>query len=466
MKNIIKNIVISLLVVLSVVQTGRLWFGVTVNHNFFYFFKSLILSSEDDFAEKSYLSAPYRIISKASANDYRIKYNDLEINLGKYNADLVLEELFTSGSFVGESDLSWPDVLKRNCIIYDYSIDLSSGTFAECLLSDVKSFKSKGQTLSSKVSSFSRIIFIPAKSSATNVTVLFINDALSKSYEFSVRVKKTVNDNLWLYIEDSELSDLQYTSSAESGITSSRENVFIPDFPSNGFVYHPVYAFNPYISSDGVRTLKSVEKEIASFFEDSPIKQVTPEDTSYRYSNDSNAVLKYNLTNDVLEYSNYSAVAKQNDNGLVANFSSAIKFINSDPNVINDFYLDSYIFDSDKHTFYFNYAIADFPLLLPDSVKSELGMSHVMEITVENQKVIKYKRLVMCLEADDHYFDVAALNYYDFLNTVYEFGADGDLNPRDFIGKIKLGYKYDKNMQLSLNWMMDLGGRSYIRPAR
>lgn len=464
MKNKFKNLAILLLVMLSVAQTGRLWFGVTVNHNFFYTVKSLILSPEYEYSEKAYLAAPYRIVSKSAANDYRIKYNELDSNLGKYNADLVLEELFSSGTFVGKASLNWNDALKRNCIIYEYPFPLPSEVFAECFLQKTPSFKSQSQSLTGRVSSFDSIVFIPAKSSASSVTVLFINNAEAISYEYSVKIKKSVNDSLWLYLDDRELSDLRFISSAESGITSPEENLFIPDFPSNGFVYHPVFVLSPYISSDGVRTLKSVEKEINSFFEDSPIKQVTPEENGYRYSNDTNAVVKYNLINDMLEYSNYSSLNKQNENSLVSNFSSALSFIKSDENVLNNFYLDSYTVDGGRYTFYYNFTVADFPLLLPDSIKTELGMSHIMEITVENQKVVKYKRLALSFVPDERTFDVASLNYYGFLNTFYETGQDA--NPKDYLGKAKLGYKLDRNLQLSLNWILDINGRSYMRPAK
>jgi regulatory protein YycH of two-component signal transduction system YycFG len=462
--NTVKNIIIITLVIVSLAQTYRLWFGVNANYNFFYALRSLIVKQEDVNAEKIYLASPYRLISRAAANDYRIKYNGLEESIGKYNADLVLEELLLSGTFVSEYKLNWANALRRGCLIYSYPVFLSPSVFAECILQSSDADKPGVARFNEQVSSFNYIVFIPAMSTASNITVLVVNDKDSSVFEYSVRVKAEINDNLRLYIEDGSVGSLPFISSAESGITTPDENMFIPVFPASGFEYAAAGVINPYRSQDGEVTIKSVESQIKVFFEDSPIKQVIPDETGFRYVSDNNAVVKYNFLSDVLEYSNYASVDKQKDNSLVANYSAALKFIRNDHNVINDFYLDSYFLDGERYTFYFNYAVSDFPLIFPDSVKVNIGMGYCMEISVERQEVVKYKRIAACFTQEDMARDTASLNFYDFLNTFYDPAGNESL--QEMMNRVRLGYRFDENMQMLLNWTVDLEGRSYMRPAK
>ncbi|MDR1687022.1 MAG: hypothetical protein LBS21_00215 [Clostridiales bacterium] len=462
--NTIKNIIIIILVIVSLAQTYRLWFGVNANYNFFYALRSLIVKQEDINTEKIYLASPYRLISKAAANDYRIKYNGLSESIGKYNADLVLEELLLSGAFVSEYELNWADSLRRGCLIYSYPVFLPPSVFAECILQSSDLEKEGVMRFTEQVSSFNYLVFIPAVSSASNVTVLVVNDRDSTVFEYSVRVKAEINDNLRLYIEDGSVGSLRFISSAESGITSPGENLFIPDFPANGFEYAAAGVINPYQSQDGEVTIKSVESQIKVFFEDSPIKQVIPDETSFRYVSDDNAVVKYNFLSGVLEYSNYATLDTQKDNSLVANYSAALNFIRSDHNVINDFYLDSYFLDGERYTFYFNYAVSDFPLIFPDSVKVNIGMGYCMEVAIERQEVVKYKRIAACFTQDDMASDTASLNFYDFLNTFYDPAGNESL--QEMMNRVRLGYRFDENMQMLLNWTVELDGRSYMRPAK
>jgi regulatory protein YycH of two-component signal transduction system YycFG len=461
-KNNIKNAAVFVLVIISLAQTGRLWFGVTANRGLFYAVSALVSNAPEDYAEKSYLANPYRIVSK-TPDGYRIVYNNLSQNAAKQNADAALMELFSSGSYAGETDLNWLDILRENFVIYEYPVNISADVFAECFLQNAKAVKTGTPRLTENVKSISHIVFIPG---GGEVTVLFLDGSRLKTYAYTVNPKKPVDENLSQYIEDTAgggLSQTLYMSSAESRLTAPAYNVFIPDFPENGLSYRPLIAVNPYISPDGVMTLKSVEKGIEALFMDAPINQVTPDAISYRYANES-VVVKYNLLTDVIEYSNYSSVNKQNNNGLVPNFSNAIRFIKNDPNIINDFYLDSYVFLDDAYTFRFNLAINGFPLLLPDSVKQETGMDYIMEITVQYQKVTNYKRAAYTFKADSEPYETATLTFDGFLATFYD--PDADVALADILATARLGYKYDKNIPLSLNWMLGQGDKNYMRPAR
>jgi len=451
MKNAVKNSAILVLVIIALAQTGRLWFGITTSHSLLFALSSVISNAPDDYAEKTYLAAPFRIITKAPSGKYSIIYNDLDASAVKRNADAALLEFFSSGSFVGEANIDWVKVLARDCLIYDYPFAVPADVFAECFLKNPNTVKAQASRLTDNVRSIDYIAFIPASAELpADITVLFIDAGRQKTYEYLIKAKKSMADNPLIYTEDGT-STIRFISTAEAGLTASNINAFIPDIPKEGLRYYPVTAEDPYISPDGVKTLKSVENGIRALFADSPINQAIPDDVSYRYANES-IVVRYNLTTDIIEYSNYSSVNRQNDNGVVPNFSSAVRFIKNDPNIKNDFYLVSYSLFDDAYTFCFDYTVAGFPLILADSVKQETGINCAIEVTTQYQKVVKYKRVACVFTADTEDYETEALTFGDFFDAAYSSETNTDLNST--AETVKFGYTYDRNTLLFLNWAL------------
>ncbi|GHU50769.1 hypothetical protein AGMMS49975_02480 [Clostridia bacterium] len=442
-----KNLIIAFLVILSVSQIGQLWFD-SYDINFFHTAKSLARNGN----EKVFLTVPSRIISKDREGSYRIRYNSLDTNLGKYNCNLILDELFLSGEYTGKYAAS-PSSLAA-CVIYDYALPMDAADFTESYEQNSSEFKKKSSRLSKNVDSFRQIIFVPkvyseAKPDSIEINVLFVSNSYKTIYEYTVKIKTTINDNLQLYIADNTVSDLVFTAKSME--------LFLPVISDAGFPYHPIHTENPYMSADRVLTLKSAQKGLNPLFGDAKITQVSPEDSSYRYSNEANVVVKYYRATDVIEYLDYSTVNKITPSTLPLNYAAAIRFLNADATIANDYYLDSCEISDDSYTFYFDYAVMDFPVLIPDSMKKELNLSHMIELTVSNQKVTKYKKIALTFTPDDEIFNNATIQYEDFMNV---WGGE---NPDD----VRLAYKYDKEKikWLVLNWFLLQNGNSYIRPA-
>ncbi|MDR3090810.1 MAG: hypothetical protein LBU36_01240 [Clostridiales bacterium] len=443
----IKNAAVFLLILTALCQAANLWTDASADYNPFYLARSLFFEREEYLGEKAALAVPSRIISKNSGGVYRVKYNNLGANVGKYNCDAVLDEFFLSGKFEGIKEIDPDDA--PSCVIYDYSVKIPSEAFAECFLQNASSFKAKANKLASRSEGFRRVVFIPCpEGDPSNIATVCFDDGSSAAV-FTVKIKPSVNSSLWLYIKDGSVSDLTYFRQG---------GLFIPIFLRDGFVYHPLYGSNPYISPDGVLTLKSAQRTLSPLFGNASITQAEPDDAGYRYSSDANSVVKYNAAANVVEYSDYSAAAKNAANTLPLNYAAAAAFLNADPALKTDRYLAGYDFDGSRYSFYFNYAVNDLPVFIPDSMKQDLGMSYMLEITVTRQKVVKYKKIALNFFSDESSFDAATLSYRDFSEPLSEGGGQ----PSD----VKLAYKYDKFRQLTLSWFLSLNGRSYAHPAR
>lgn len=457
MKNSIKNLSIVLLVMAAMLQTGYLWFGANFGHNFFYSVRALASEPEDN-QEKMFFSSPYRQISKVSANDFRIRYNYLNTTAIKQNRDQVMKELIQNGKLVSEDGLNWNDVIKRQCIIYDYALPIQTDIFAE-------SFNYKLQKNLSDVGSFEQMIVVPTKNIDNVITVYLINQERKRSYEFAVKVKKSVNDELWLYIEDNIVSELSYISSAESLGRSETVNSFIPNMSNQDFSYNTVYVQNPYYTAGSLLSLQGVEREVDMFF-DNPAAKITDTDKSgkwFRYSDDTTVVMYYET--DIVEYSKYypPTKAKNSSTSLLDSYSSAIRFINKDTNVTNDYYLRRYEENQKGYTFYFDYAINNFPIKIPDSLVSETGLTNMIEITVENERVVNYKKYAYTLELSQTYEKITE-NYLEFIDSRFEAGLSEE--DHESVGNLKLCYKFYPYGELTLHWSMNINGNNFMEPAK
>ena len=196
-----------------------------------------------------------------------------------------------------------------------------------------------------------------------------------------------------------------------------------------------------------------IEENVNMFFENPSVKSSFVGDQNvYTYS-DADTVVKY-YQNDVLEYSNYRTSA--GESGLLKNFSTALNFIKSDALVKNEYYLAGYTQQDNDYTYYFDYVVNNFPMVLPDEYKrndAENGaaaLKHAIEVTVRDGSVVNYKKIVYNFIMDD----ATKTAELDFERILSEAAASGS---QEKISDVLLGYKLERSQKAYLYWIIRLG---------
>lgn len=446
-----KNFIIAFFVFLAVYQTAELWFESFSNRNFFYTFLS---KNDTNIVQANYNSSLKSIIISLGNNKFIQNYNDIYKSDYKKVFDQSIKECLENGSFTKKYDLDWKEILNNKFVMYKYDYIISANT-AEHLY-NVKS------NLLSKIGDFDNIVLIPNISVPETLKILFINSVEKNVYEFESKKSENIL-NTYDTINKFKLKgdEIYYVSSVQNGFELFENNIFIPKWNGLSLGYNPIKTSNPIEENGGV-LLTTLEKNIDIFFSNPAAKWKTSINNVYTYS-DENTVVKY-YTTGVLEYSNYkasntSSIKKVSFND---NYLTSANFLENDININNEYYLKNYTIDNEKTIFYFDYKINNFPIILSNELKEKIGMESIIEITVSNQKVLKYKRYICDFEIDKENLLFADVDFLGAVN--YAFSIEQNNSK---INKLILGYKADTNTDsIGLNWFVDIDDKIYIKSAQ
>jgi len=452
-KNILKNIIICVLVAACLYQMNGFWFGGSPGHSLFGFLA--VRNGQPNGAEAAgMLVTPSRIAVSVGEDKYSIRYNNLAASRIKLEIDSVLTELFQSGEFVRSGTVDWNGILSRMVIIYEYKFMMPSGVFADY-------WGPRTSLLTSRTDSFDRVIIIPGEDGGEVTAVIFTGNGLYCEYEIKGSgVNERLNDAM--KNERARFFDIYYVSSRQKGYTAE-ENLFIAESKKEIY-YDNVMNINPYMT-DGSVLPGQVEKKVDFLF-DNPERKWTGVQNSFSYT-DEDTVVRY-YPSRVLEYLNYK-IPERSANTMESAFAAAVGIIGRDPEVRNEYYLAEYRKDGEEWTFSFDYAINDFPLLLPMNLREAavLDMEHSMEVTVEDGKVSKYRRYVCYFENEDPNTvkdeeDEVEINFVKTAENEFGF-AEGEDND---IKNIELAYKIEEDNLLYLYWFIETGENSFVCPVR
>ena len=214
-----------------------------------------------------------------------------------------------------------------------------------------------------------------------------------------------------------------------------------------GSVKNPIEKYGGIILSES-------EKYVDVFFDSPLTKSSSFINNTYTY-NDENVIVKY-YPNGVLEYVKYkSNIGVTNEESP---YNIAIQFLAKDTNIKNDFNLKDFKVEDNKTVFYFDYKINNFPITLSQAKMEELEMQSIIEVTVEDNRVSKYKRLIYDFYIEEDYTTVEK-NFIDTIDTILV-----NTNNKDtFIDEMKLVYKFENpNEFLNIQWFVSIDDKSYF----
>ena len=434
-----KIFIIAFLIILSIYQTANLWFENISNYRFFYYFKSLsnlqTEKSQVEYAEKS-------IIINIGNDKFIQNFNNISRSNAKQVFDEVISIAIRKGKFYQAENFDISTILNNKCVIYKYDYSTTGSEISTI-------FKSYSKN-SLKIESFDLICIVPNVSKRDEVQVIFFDTKNSKQYEFILNTSQGAK--VYNIINKFSLEeDHYYISSFKNGFDLFDKNLFILTWDTNHFNYNNILVQNP-ISIDENISQDILEDYIDVFFQNPSIKwHVNAEDTS-TYSDES-TVVKYNKAG-ILEYSNYKSGTSQSNKGIFDLYTIAINFLNTDTNIKNEYYLKKYIEDQDKVTFYFDYKINNLPINLAMQTKEKFSMDSMIEVTVSQSKVSKYKRIIFdfFISSQESYLSKDFLNAID--NVIYKQYKNDLYSIKD----VELAYNFDINKKeniLYTGWFIE-----------
>lgn len=441
-----KNLIIVLLIFLAIYQTANLWFENFSSHRFFYLIKN---SYDKHIMQKETSNTIESIIINTGNNKFLRQYNNISSAEYKKVFDDAIITCTKRGdfSYVKKFDLNY--ILDNKAVIYDYAYN-SSGKD----LNNIFNLKLKNL---SKVGNFDKIILFPDINSNTNLQVIFFYSETSEAYIFNLS-RQGLAQNIYNFISNfsgTENKNLYYISSLKSGMDLFKENQFIPKFKNGNIELKKAEAVNP-LDQDGGVLLSGLERYINIFFDNPAIKWSSSLNNTYTY-NDDNTVVKY-YTNGVLEYVNYRTYFTGQEFNP---YKAAIQFLEKDSNIKNEYYLTDYKEAKDGITFYFDYKINNFPIRLSEEIKESTNMKSMIEVTVYENKVYKYKRLVYNFNLKDEK-TFLNINFVDALDKIFLEREDKNIR-KNIVDKIDFVYKFDEsNFTLSHYWIVKIGDTVYF----
>lgn len=403
----VKNSIITFFVLLAIYQTAKLWFEDFSSHNFFYELFSVENSVEID--EGAFFTLESIFVNR---NDEKIKKFSSDIYTSEFKPvfDKAINLVAEKGCFIFSGKLDWDSVLSSKSVIYQYSTHIVPHDIAMM-------FGFKKSIMDPVSVDIDTVCIIPSASVPEYIDVIFANSETNTAYTFRLENNNYIYDlsDTISGMNESKDGELYYISTAKNGFDIFDKNIFIPNWSGAGFGYNTVEMVNPF-EEEGSVLMNRLEKNIDIFFDNPAAKWTSQVNNVYTYS-DENTVLKY-YTTGVLEYSGYNTVTDSSQGSFYDDYKQAIAFIAKDTNIKNEYYLKKYEKDSEKTVLYFDYKIGNFPIMLSEDIKKNIEMSSVIEVTVANGRVSKYKRFVYNFSLNRSYQTFVVENFLEVIDSV------------------------------------------------
>lgn len=453
-KSMVKNILIVVLSSLCFYQTLRLWFWDlnSSNRGLFSFFAENDGGSAGAESLKS-LAAPFRIIVPDAEGSGRffIHYSTLGDRAVFVNGTEAAGRLLKNGEFIGAAELDMAELLSRGPVVFEYRFPVPPEAYASSL-------EQRPGLLSSRLESFNMVFFIPDETG--DFLSIFFIDSLSgqkTAYEFRLQDKALCA----AFLETAEQSGgLYYVFSGDEGYGFGSA-IFLAKSDSGGFEHKSAVSQNAYHEGSGTMSLRTVENGVDVFFDDPAVKLKDGAPDVYTFS-DENTVVKY-YRSGLLEYSSWKSNTGSVTGTFASAYAAAVDFINKDGLVVNGYYLADYSNDGKLWHFYFDLTVGDMPVFLADSLKESLGLSSAIEVTVQDDKVSKYRKYACSFVAN-----LSESTVINYALAIENIAAIYGVFEADFaqINRFDLGFKADGSRLLSLAWHVGFEDLTFTMPAQ
>jgi len=373
-----KSLIVLGLAALAIYLAAQLWFVNITDRSFLPYlqarFSQTVSDGGADFVR------PFRIIYGAGDGYFDIQYSNIA-NSDTWNyGRAVIAAALSSASFVGTHDTSMAHILSQPVFIYQYAFYMDSVVLSQAFN------QREGTTLTGRGLYNIRAVAVrPPYNGRTAINVFFIGD--TQVLEFSLAIDARQREDFGVTVPSAVSSRRRFAHSGDA-------LVFVPRFHRN-FVYNPVRVTNPYNNHAGLLHLAFIRSQMEHFFDNPATINHGLTNFVYTFSN-LNTVVRY-LPGNVVEYTSFRTIGRASPTTFLEDFSAALAFVEADPHVNIEFFLARYEMQGRETVFWFDYAIGNFPLIMaepwpthPDCLSP---LTHAIEVTVDNGRVVRYRRL-------------------------------------------------------------------------
>lgn len=418
-----KSLILITLIVLCIWQTGKLWLGNNMSGlNFFEKPNKNILKQIEPDSIWLNPGAPATMIYRLGEDnrEYQSVSNEIEKNIRAY---------MQKAKIVSVQSLDWEIILTKQGILYEYPIPL---TYSEIVGDET---------------------IIPPKTLPQGEEIDYIFLQLSEENKGTMRwyLITSGEDKVYLLDVQGEFSNLRafndllkeealevkvkYQPTFKmSGV--STKNIFLPlsskelpipyevleyNNPLDDFTKQEEFSrFNPYVNQ--------------FFFNPLLKKEEKTEDGVYIFSELMKAVVKY-YPNGVFEYSNIGVGIPKYKSSRLKSYNIARDFLNNNESIPKEIKRRLYLSDIEQvetgYIFYFDMKLDGMPVYFSQNVREQLGINHMVEITVYGSNVSNFKWSAWVLEpkfqGNIPLIDNFTMKYTEGLNKVLEYvDAQGD----------------------------------------
>jgi len=428
-----KGILIILLALLTIYQTGVLWFGNIANRNFlqnhFPFLQQPTIPEE-----LGLLVTPYRIVTGHGDNNFSIQYNGLRDAESKRYGDTVLLHLLQNGTFISTRQADFTEMLREPAYIFEYAFPMEAEWFT------LGFGLREGNLVTRSAGTFRQIIIRPPSFSGaggeTEVSVFFISEN-GYAIEFAVPPPSQDEPDFFVHhIPSAPAEGNRFVSAALSGI-----NAPPGQFVSRGtFMFYGIRRSLPYAGVYNDFMIAPLQNQLRTFFNNQLPSFEEPDADVWVFRDMQHTVVRYHTTH-LLEYRNFHAINRSAPVRFVDNYAAAIQFLERDDMIINEFFLADFHEDErNRHTFYFNYVVANMPLIMCGEFPESSGLRHPLEITVDHGTVVSFRKL--------------AYNFHVDENEIFRGEMDAIVQHAR-LGNVSLGYRISKSEIFMPYWCLE-----------
>jgi len=382
-----KNVLLFVLIIISIYQTSILWFDYPSDRNFFY---SIIDDDSSFIVDESVINyelfypeevsvyegtqGTYQKKKLNENNDYTLVSDGVLLIQTAFNIGLPINETIYQKQLWEKPHLLFkmPYTLSEELLINNLSVDSSWLTPAM---------------------EIDYIYVYPANFVDSYITVYFADKGLANRFGCTIPIEqsKQLNTSLKRYMEqDEDTEELIYISTKKTQLEIFNDERLLPDKGQNFDLLKNLYG-DMYFYEGEQRSTELVKSFVEYFF-------LNPENTwsienqkEIRYG-DSEAIVSYNSKGLFV----YELIEELN--GKKVNLNKAYEtyklFLEKDTTLSQiEYRLTEYKIFEEKIIFYFDYYHRGIPIIF-DSIKSEYNINYPMELTVQGNTVIEYKRLL------------------------------------------------------------------------
>lgn len=420
-----KNILLGILIVMSIIQTGILWLGPLPGQNFFSQSQVKYAGIEPFgvWLVKPSASNLEGVSSFAYQLHDTIEYTQREYEhlVGKMQS-MIQTVLREDSEKQKEQPIDWQQLLARPSIVYEYEVPLP--------LEAIGGIKNPAYT----IPSIDLLVIQGNPGFGRSLRLYLVSTQNEIMYERQLQGDYTALDKIYRYFTSEEVIQgiTKFQPSSLSNIKQYiKGNAFMPIASQHAPIrYEVLQSFMPLETSKPIE--EQLEVYVNDFFVNPLLKEVEKEEDGTMIFTERSRNLVIYHPQGILEYLNLSA-EDTSPQSLLGGYHRAYTMLQNTSalslEVKRGLYLEAIKESYQGTTYYFNMAYNGRKVVLSEDLKKQLGMEAFAEVTVKNNEIVSSRwpilKIIPAIYANEIVYARLSTEYVDPINKALGDGALG-----------------------------------------